>query len=281
MRVAHCIFDYPVGQRFVASSDLPVEEGDMSKTSGEKLGGQEDRRNGCIGPRRTLQEQQGCNELKPLLKRLILWAGFQPAGVEGRNKMIPATPKKDRVAVFEKAVVRVALALFAALLISSCVGAPPVPDREPHKTADALVFHSGRRVDMDGTPLLEVSGPPYEVGLQYGVLLRPEIRSLYAEFNRLLTSSPAGGFDASSSGSPWTGSSVRCAESFPRASKRRCRELRMARGFLSRTISSSPWRRKSYSTQAALRWWSGGAARSFMPATSISPGPRTLCGDTR
>ena len=32
-------FDYPVGQRFVASSDLPVEEGDMSKTSGEKLGG--------------------------------------------------------------------------------------------------------------------------------------------------------------------------------------------------------------------------------------------------
>ncbi len=165
----------------------------MSKTSGEKLGGQEDRRNGCIGPRRTLQEQQGCNELKPLLKRLILWAGFQPAGVEGRNKMIPATPKKDRVAVFEKAVVRVTLALFAALLISSCVGAPPVPDREPHKTADALVFHSGRRVDMDGTPLLEVSGPPYEVGLQYGVLLRPEIRSLYAEFNRLLDQLTGGG----------------------------------------------------------------------------------------
>ena len=32
MHVAHCIFDYPVGQHFVASSDLPVEEGDMSKT---------------------------------------------------------------------------------------------------------------------------------------------------------------------------------------------------------------------------------------------------------
>jgi predicted choloylglycine hydrolase len=87
----------------------------------------------------------------------------------------------------------VALALSAALLVSSCATAPPVRHREPARTANALVYHTGKRTDMQGIPMLDISGPPYEVGLQYGVLLRPEIRSLYADFNTLLDQLTGGG----------------------------------------------------------------------------------------
>jgi len=86
-----------------------------------------------------------------------------------------------------------ATALVLALLLSSCAGAPPSRDREPYRSADVLVFHAGKRVDREGVPLLDLSGAPYEVGLQYGVLLRPEIRAVYAEYDRLLNELTGGG----------------------------------------------------------------------------------------
>lgn len=46
---------------------------------------------------------------------------------------------------------------------------------------------------MEGYPTLDLSGPPYEVGLQYGVLLRPEIRSMYGEYEKLLNQLTGGG----------------------------------------------------------------------------------------
>ena len=83
--------------------------------------------------------------------------------------------------------------LAAAVLVVSCVGAPPARDLQPTRTAAALEFHSGKRTDQDGIPLLDLSGSSYEVGLQYGVLLRPEIRAVHGEFKGLLDELTGGG----------------------------------------------------------------------------------------
>jgi hypothetical protein len=91
------------------------------------------------------------------------------------------------------AIARTTFALFVALLVLSCAGAPPVQELQPTATEGGLAFHSGRRVDREGFPTLDLSGPPYEVGLQYGVLLRPEIRSMYAEYEKLLDQLTGGG----------------------------------------------------------------------------------------
>jgi hypothetical protein len=91
------------------------------------------------------------------------------------------------------AMVRTTLALLVALLVVSCAGAPPIRELQPGTTEGGLAFHSGRRADGEGFPVLDLSGPPYEVGLQYGVLLRPEIRSMYGEYERLLDQLTGGG----------------------------------------------------------------------------------------
>ena len=106
--------------------------------------------------------------------------------------MIPAG-KVDRRIALQSSMTRIASAVFVALLAVSCAGAPPVRDLEPQRTEEALVFHAGKRVDREGIPVVEISGPAYEAGLQYGVLLRPEIRSLYAEFDALMNQLTGGG----------------------------------------------------------------------------------------
>jgi hypothetical protein len=89
--------------------------------------------------------------------------------------------------------VRTTLALLVALLVVSCAGAPPIRELQPIATEGGLAFHSGRRADGEGIPVLDLSGSPYEVGLQYGVLLRPEIQSMYAEYQKLLDQLTGGG----------------------------------------------------------------------------------------
>lgn len=106
--------------------------------------------------------------------------------------MIPVISSK-RASVVRAAFLPTIAVLAAALLISSCAGAPPVRELQPAQSADALVFHSGKRVDRDGVPFLTLSGSPYEVGLQYGVLLKPEIAIVYGEFDKLLDQLTGGG----------------------------------------------------------------------------------------
>jgi len=106
--------------------------------------------------------------------------------------MIP-DGKRNRFAMLQSSAAHVTLAFLAALLVSSCAGAPPARDLEPQRIAHALVFHAGSRVEMEGIPVVEIVGPPYDAGLQYGVLLRPEIRSRYAEFDTLLDQITGGG----------------------------------------------------------------------------------------
>ena len=103
--------------------------------------------------------------------------------------------KPDRKRTILRAVTIAASVLVAAtlLLLTSCAGAPPAEDLQPVRATNALVFHSGGRVDQEGTPLLTLSGSHHEVGLQYGVLLRPEIRSVYGEFGRLPDELSGGG----------------------------------------------------------------------------------------
>ncbi|HVP18858.1 MAG TPA: C45 family peptidase [Spirochaetia bacterium] len=87
----------------------------------------------------------------------------------------------------------IGLALAAALLIISCAGAPPARNLEPTRAAQALVFDAGRRIDSEAIPVLDLFGSHYEVGLQYGVLLRPEIHAVYEEYRRLLDDLTGGG----------------------------------------------------------------------------------------
>ncbi len=96
-------------------------------------------------------------------------------------------------ALLARATVFLTASVLAALLISSCAGAPPVRDLQPAQNANALVFHSGTRVDREGIPFLDLSGSSYEVGLQYGVLLKPEIHSVYGEYEKLLDQLTGGG----------------------------------------------------------------------------------------
>ena len=86
-----------------------------------------------------------------------------------------------------------AAAAAAALLVVSCAGAPPRRDTEPVQTADGLQYHAGTRTDQDKIPVLSLAGSPYEVGLQYGVLLRPEISRVYAQFTAVLDELTGGG----------------------------------------------------------------------------------------
>lgn len=88
---------------------------------------------------------------------------------------------------------RVVAVVMAAIAVISCAGAPPVRDMQPVPTTQGLIFHAGRRTDQEGTPLLDLSGSRSEVGLQYGVLLRPEIRVVYGEFDKLLDKLTGGG----------------------------------------------------------------------------------------
>ena len=81
----------------------------------------------------------------------------------------------------------------AAALVLSCAGAPPARNLEPTRGEGVLAFDSGRRIDQEGIPVLELSGSHYEVGLQYGVLLGPEIHAVYAEYRKLLDDLTGGG----------------------------------------------------------------------------------------
>ncbi len=108
--------------------------------------------------------------------------------LKGKKEMISPIAKGSRVTA-----VHVALALAVVLVVSSCAGAPPVRDLQPSLTEEGLTFHSGRRADGEGIPVLYLSGSPYEVGLQYGVLLRPEIQSMYEEYGKLLDQLTGGG----------------------------------------------------------------------------------------
>jgi Acyl-coenzyme A:6-aminopenicillanic acid acyl-transferase len=110
-----------------------------------------------------------------------------PPVLKGAEGMIPPISKGVRLTA-----VRMALAFFVALLVS-CAGAPPSRDLQPRLTEEGLTFLSGLRVDREGTPVLDLSGSSYDVGLQYGVLLRPEIRSMYAEYEKLLDQLTGGG----------------------------------------------------------------------------------------
>ena len=88
---------------------------------------------------------------------------------------------------------RIVAGVTAVVWIISCAGAPPVRDLQPVRTTEGVAFHSGIRIDREGIPLLALSGSHYEVGLQYGVLLKPEIRSIYGEFDSLLNDLTGGG----------------------------------------------------------------------------------------
>jgi len=79
-----------------------------------------------------------------------------------------------------------AAAAGAALLVASCAGTPPRRDIEPIQSAEGLQYHAGTRMDQQGIPVLSLAGSHYEVGVQYGVLLRPEISRVYAQFNAVL-----------------------------------------------------------------------------------------------
>ena len=89
---------------------------------------------------------------------------------------------------------RIVAVVTAVVVIMSCAEAPPVRDMQPVRTAQGFSFHAGTRTDQEGMPLLDLSGSHYEVGLQYGVLLRPEIRAVYGEFQKLLDQLTGGGF---------------------------------------------------------------------------------------
>lgn len=88
--------------------------------------------------------------------------------------------------VFHRHHLRAAAVFAAAALIISCAGAPPVQELQPVRTPQGLAFHSGKRTDQEGIPVLDLCGSRYKVGLQYGVLLRPEIRYVYSEYDKML-----------------------------------------------------------------------------------------------
>lgn len=88
---------------------------------------------------------------------------------------------------------RIGAAIAAAVLVVSCAATPAVRDLQPAPIPGGLTFHAGKRSDQGGVPVLDLSGSRHEVGLQYGVLLRPEIHAVYAKYEQIINDLTGGG----------------------------------------------------------------------------------------
>ena len=79
--------------------------------------------------------------------------------------------------------IRSRIALMAILILKALYNKTPKKTANYHSivTKDNKIFHQGEVATINGVPHLKLSGGYYEVGLQYGVLMREEINRLNKE----------------------------------------------------------------------------------------------------